>query len=276
MRSGAFMDGFGEGYIAGMKKLALGVFVVLALAAPSMAQFGSQQVITTAADYANSVFATDLDGDGDQDVLSASVLDDKIAWYENLGGGAFGSQQVITTAADGVYSVFATDLDGDGDQDVLSASYSDDKIAWYENQIVPPTTGQATMYGLGCGTPALVFTPTANPIIGNSVSALIASAPTTFAGVSLGASNTIAFPFVLPFELSGVGMPGCHLLQSDDVFGLPVTPATASTLQFNATIPFSGVLVGQHYYIQAYCVAPGANAAQIVASNGIDWLIGNQ
>jgi hypothetical protein len=26
--------------------------------------------------------------------------DDKIAWYENLGGGAFGSQQVITTEAD--------------------------------------------------------------------------------------------------------------------------------------------------------------------------------
>jgi hypothetical protein len=27
--------------------------------------------------------------------------DDKIAWYENLGGGAFGTQQVITTEADG-------------------------------------------------------------------------------------------------------------------------------------------------------------------------------
>jgi hypothetical protein len=31
-----------------------------------------------------SVFATDLDGDGDADVLSASFNDDKIAWYENL------------------------------------------------------------------------------------------------------------------------------------------------------------------------------------------------
>ena len=237
---------------------------------------GSQQVITTSAYGAWSVFATDLDGDGDQDVLSASLYDDKIAWYENLGGGAFGSQQVITTAADYAINVFATDLDGDGDQDVLSASNHDDKIAWYENQIVPPTTGQATMYGLGCGTPALVFTPTANPIIGSSAGALIDNAPTPFAGVSLGASNTIAFPVALPFELSGVGMPGCHLLQSNEVFGLPVTPATASTLQFNATIPYSVALVGQHYYIQAYCFAPGVNAAQIVTSNGIDWLIGNQ
>ena len=107
--------------------------VVLA-ASPALSQgFGAQQEITTDAEGACSVYATDLDGDGDADVLSASTYDDKIAWYENLGGGAFGPQQVITTDADVVYSVYATDLDGDGDADVLSASQDDDKIAWYEN-----------------------------------------------------------------------------------------------------------------------------------------------
>ena len=75
----------------------------------------------------------DLDGDGDADVLSASANDDKIAWYENLGGGSFGVQQVITTSAAGAWSVHAADLDGDGDADVLSASDYDNKIAWYEN-----------------------------------------------------------------------------------------------------------------------------------------------
>jgi hypothetical protein len=34
---------------------------------------------------AKSVYAADVDGDGDMDVLSASYLDDKIAWYENKG-----------------------------------------------------------------------------------------------------------------------------------------------------------------------------------------------
>jgi hypothetical protein len=96
--------------------------------------FGAQDVISTAADAARSVYATDIDGDGDMDVLSASNADDKIAWYENTdGAGSFGAQDVISTAADAAWSVYATDMDGDGDMDVLSASGSDDKIAWYEN-----------------------------------------------------------------------------------------------------------------------------------------------
>ena len=96
-------------------------------------QFGAEEVITTAANGAFSVYAADLDGDGDADVLSASRTDDKIAWYENLGGGVFGPQQVITTAASDAWSVYAADLDGDGDIDVLSASSADGEIAWYEN-----------------------------------------------------------------------------------------------------------------------------------------------
>ena len=115
-------------------KVPLSCLGSLVLASVATAQsIGSQQVITTSADYAISVYATDLDGDGDTDVLSASRYDDKIAWYENQGTGD-AVQQVITTNADGANSVYATDLDGDGDPDVLSASYQDDKIAWYENQ----------------------------------------------------------------------------------------------------------------------------------------------
>ena len=45
----------------------------------------STHVIATSADYAMSVFAIDMDGDGDTDVMSASRDDDTVAWYENLG-----------------------------------------------------------------------------------------------------------------------------------------------------------------------------------------------
>jgi hypothetical protein len=96
--------------------------------------FGPQRVIAQSADSPKSVFAADLDGDGDTDVLSASISDDKIAWYENAdGNGTFAAQRVISSAAHGAVSVFAADLDGDGDMDVLAALYSDNAIAWYEN-----------------------------------------------------------------------------------------------------------------------------------------------
>ena len=66
------------------------------------------------------------------DVLSASGIDDKIAWYENDGNQNF-TAHVITTNADYANSVYAADIDGDNDLDVLSASLYDDKISWYEN-----------------------------------------------------------------------------------------------------------------------------------------------
>lgn len=96
--------------------------------------FSSEKVITLLADGARSVFAADLDGDGDADVLSGSEFDDKVAWYENTDGlGNFGSQMVISTAGDGVRDVHAVDMDGDGDLDVVAASANDDEISWYEN-----------------------------------------------------------------------------------------------------------------------------------------------
>ena len=63
------------------------VIALVCLSVLGLAQsgFGTQRAITTTADGAWSVYATDLDGDGDADVLSASEIDDKIAWYENLG-----------------------------------------------------------------------------------------------------------------------------------------------------------------------------------------------
>ncbi len=82
---------------------------------------------------AASVFAIDLDGDGDADVLSTSGFNSSVLWYENLGGGLFGPSQEITSSVNSPVTVYAIDLDGDGDADVLSGSQADDKVAWYEN-----------------------------------------------------------------------------------------------------------------------------------------------
>ena len=61
--------------------LILFVLTSFSLAQPTF----TEHAISTSAIGAMSVYATDVDGDGDMDVLSASWNDDKIAWYENDG-----------------------------------------------------------------------------------------------------------------------------------------------------------------------------------------------
>ena len=95
--------------------------------------FSGERVITTDVERPNFVFAADLDGDGAQDVLSASPEDRKVAWYQNSGGGAFSGQRTLATDNHGPVSVFAADLDGDGDLEVLYGSVATNEIKWYEN-----------------------------------------------------------------------------------------------------------------------------------------------
>ncbi len=95
--------------------------------------FGPQQIIVTNIFVIKSIFASDLDGDGDLDVLSASRNDNIVAWYENTDGlGSFGVQQIISDTALYAFSVYAADIDNDGDQDIFVAR-GDDYITWYEN-----------------------------------------------------------------------------------------------------------------------------------------------
>ncbi len=96
--------------------------------------FGSRIIISTTALVPVSVIAVDIDGDMDLDLVSASLNDNKIAWYENLDGmGTFGVEQIISTSANGARDVFAADIDGDLDMDIVAAASAIDTILWYEN-----------------------------------------------------------------------------------------------------------------------------------------------
>ena len=93
--------------------------------------------ITAAAPAARSVYAVDLDDDGDVDLLSASCDDDTVAWYEQ-DASAFTKRDIETVAAcasDTAPAVYAADVDGDGRIDVVSASSAStgDKVAWYRS-----------------------------------------------------------------------------------------------------------------------------------------------
>ena len=141
----------------------------------------------------------------------------------------------------------------------------------------PTVLASATMYGIGCGVPALGFFPDAAtpPLVGQTAYGTITDAPTPLAGVSLGFSNTFFGPFALPVTLSGIGMTGCSLLQSAEIMGFATSQVNATTLSFGLAIPNQSAVLGNHLYVQAYCLAPGANALQVIASNGIDWFVGD-
>jgi hypothetical protein len=93
----------------------------------------SEHMITTAVDDPVGVFAADIDGDGDLDLLSAADVG-PIAWHENLtGNGSMWSETVITTATNGNFDTVAADVDEDGDLDVIAVARFDDSVFWFEN-----------------------------------------------------------------------------------------------------------------------------------------------
>ena len=86
-------------------------------------------------DSAYDVFAGDIDGDGDMDLVVAVKDDDTVAWFENDGGNFSSWPRSIIDgqAPESVVHVHVADMDGDGDLDVVSSSNEDHTIAWYEN-----------------------------------------------------------------------------------------------------------------------------------------------
>ena len=81
-----------------------------------------------------SVFSSDIDGDGDMDVLGASYYHEYISWWENVdGSGNYWTEHTVDSWFASPKSVFSSDIDGDGDMDILGAGSHFDKITWWEN-----------------------------------------------------------------------------------------------------------------------------------------------
>jgi hypothetical protein len=81
------------------------------------------------------VYAADIDGDGDNDVLGAAIDGNEIAWWRNDGGDPIAwTKQTIDSSFAAAAFVHAADVDGDTAMDVLGAAWDDNEIAWWHNE----------------------------------------------------------------------------------------------------------------------------------------------
>ena len=95
-------------------------------------EFIPQQSIESNIGSVTSLHLSDIDNDGDLDVLSSSWRDAKIVWYENTDGkGVFGTQNIISTTLGGG-EIYTGDIDGDGTIDIATGSA--DRITWFKNE----------------------------------------------------------------------------------------------------------------------------------------------
>ncbi len=83
---------------------------------------------------AHSVFASDLDGDGDVDVVGAAAIANQIAYWRNDGGApTVWTKVVVREGYLGARSVYVADIDADGDPDIAGTAWSH-HVTWWRNE----------------------------------------------------------------------------------------------------------------------------------------------
>lgn len=95
--------------------------------------WGTGHTIGSGLDRPWDVEISDIDCDGDPDVVLPDVGDDAVYWYENDGTPDAGwTRHTVATGFDGARSVSVGDIDQDGAPDIVASATIDDHVVWYE------------------------------------------------------------------------------------------------------------------------------------------------
>ena len=108
--------------------------ISMCCAIAAMAQFGSQQIISTTTERPYLSIPFDIDNDGHMDILTASIETHHLGWYKNLDGmGNFGNENIIIENYTIYKAVEFVDFDIDGDEDMLYHKNNPSQFVWLEN-----------------------------------------------------------------------------------------------------------------------------------------------
>jgi hypothetical protein len=118
--------------------------------------FGPKRVISDDLHGRHSITTSDVDDDGDLDVIDASYH--SVHYYRNLDGlGNFGLRSTIEFDhfLEGWTDVEVADLDNDGDEDVIASSYEMDLMGWFERLTSDPVWAEFDQLSSGDGVYAI-------------------------------------------------------------------------------------------------------------------------
>jgi hypothetical protein len=96
--------------------------------------FSNRIVIDNSLGRPTDIVATDIDKDGDTDLVAAVADDQSIVLYINNGSGQFSDAQQIATDEQRPYLVIAADLNGDSELDIVFNTENSTAMYWVENK----------------------------------------------------------------------------------------------------------------------------------------------
>ena len=116
--------------------LACGTMVLLVVtgALAGEVPFDTTATVESGFGGARCVFAADIDGDGDDDLVGGASDDDLVLWWENDGSW---TPRLVDSTFNGVEHVQAADVDGDGDVDLVGAASAQKTVRWWQNDGTP-------------------------------------------------------------------------------------------------------------------------------------------
>lgn len=106
-------------------------FIAATSTSPSSPALIVEEASLSTSSDAQRIYAADLDGDGDEDLLVPARSSNKVEFFKNDGSGNFTVSSITTSPYSSPRTIYIDDVDLDGDLDMITNSSNN--LVWYDN-----------------------------------------------------------------------------------------------------------------------------------------------